>query len=39
MYFRRIIDGPNSSTVFNGHEPLKETLYTLTNHFVSGKKT
>ncbi|XP_061197209.1 uncharacterized protein LOC133205414 [Saccostrea echinata] len=32
---RRIIDGLNASTVFNGHESLKETLYTLTNHFVS----
>ncbi|XP_062567667.1 uncharacterized protein LOC134229900 [Saccostrea cucullata] len=32
---RHIIDGPNASTVFNGHESLKETLYTITNHFVS----
>ncbi|XP_053407458.1 uncharacterized protein LOC123547213 isoform X2 [Mercenaria mercenaria] len=32
---RIIIDGPGSGTVFNGHEPLFDELYTLTNHYVS----
>ncbi|WAQ98196.1 hypothetical protein MAR_022569, partial [Mya arenaria] len=32
---RTIIDGPGSKTVFNGHEPLKDELYTLTNHYVT----
>lgn len=36
-YFRVIIDGPGSGTVFNGHAPLRDELYTLTNHYVSGK--
>ncbi|XP_052073991.1 uncharacterized protein LOC127711867 [Mytilus californianus] len=32
---RKIIDGPEGSTVFNGHEGGVETLYTLANHFMS----
>lgn len=32
---RIIIDGAGSGTVFNGHKPLLDELYTLTNHFVS----
>ncbi|WAR20843.1 hypothetical protein MAR_014817 [Mya arenaria] len=32
---RIIVDGPGSETVFNGHEPLKDELFTLTNHYVS----
>ncbi|WAR20850.1 CRB-like protein [Mya arenaria] len=32
---RTIVDGPGSGTVFNGHEPLKDGLYTLTNHYVA----
>lgn len=34
---RIIIDGPEASTVFSGHEPLIDNLYTLTNHYISGK--
>ena len=34
---RIIIDGKGSGTVFNGHEPVFDELYTLTNHYVSGK--
>lgn len=37
VHCRIIIDGPDSGTVFNGHEPLFDELYTLTNHFVSGR--
>ncbi|XP_045189288.2 uncharacterized protein LOC123546793 [Mercenaria mercenaria] len=32
---RLITDGPGSRTVFNGHEPLYDELYTLTNHYIS----
>ncbi|WAR20773.1 DNER-like protein [Mya arenaria] len=32
---RTIVDGPGSGTVFNGHEPLIDELYTLTNHYVA----
>ena len=34
--FRKVIDGPGSETVFNGHEPVKDERYTLTNHFITG---
>ncbi|XP_052219885.1 uncharacterized protein LOC127837088 [Dreissena polymorpha] len=32
---RIIIDGPDSGTVFNGHQPVQDELYTLKNHYVS----
>ncbi|KAL4222206.1 hypothetical protein ACF0H5_018244 [Mactra antiquata] len=32
---RIIVDGPGSGTVFNGHEPLYDELYTLTNHYIA----
>ncbi|XP_013394005.1 uncharacterized protein LOC106161555, partial [Lingula anatina] len=32
---RYIRDGPGSNTVFNGHHPLKDTKYTLANHYMS----
>ncbi|XP_070574642.1 uncharacterized protein [Ptychodera flava] len=32
---RYIIDGPGSKTVFNGHEPLVDLLYTRANAYVS----
>ena len=40
FYFisRIIIDGPGAGTVFSGHKPLVDELYTLTNHYVSGRE-
>ena len=35
-YFRIIIDGPGSTTVFNGPTPLLDALYTGANHFIAG---
>ncbi|XP_070573546.1 uncharacterized protein [Ptychodera flava] len=32
---RLIIDGPGSATVFNGHEPLVDLLYTRANTYIS----
>ena len=34
--FRIVVDGPGSETVFNGHEPVKDERYTLTNHYLTG---
>lgn len=34
--FRHIIDGQGASTVFNGHTPLVDKLYTKSNHYISG---
>ena len=34
--FRRIIDGKGARTVFNGHTPLVDKLYTKSNHYISG---
>ena len=36
---RVIVDGPGAATVFSGHEPLFDELYTLTNHYISGKSS
>jgi hypothetical protein len=36
IYFRLIIDGKGASTVFNGHTPLVDKLYTRSNHYISG---
>jgi len=33
---RVVIDGQESETVFNGHAPQVDELYTLTNHYVTG---
>lgn len=35
--FRKIVDGAGSLTVFSGNEPLKDEMFTHTNHYVSGK--
>ncbi|XP_061168902.1 uncharacterized protein LOC133178171 [Saccostrea echinata] len=32
---RHIIDGKGASTVFNGHTPLRDKLYTRSNHYIS----
>ncbi|KAK3788402.1 hypothetical protein RRG08_044436, partial [Elysia crispata] len=32
---RTIIDGPGSMTIFNGHEPLVDLLYTSSNTYIS----
>lgn len=34
---RIIIDGVGAQTIFSGHKPLFDELYTLTNHYISGK--
>jgi len=36
---RVVIDGQGSETVFNGHDPQQDELYTLTNHYVTGITT
>lgn len=33
---RHIIDGKGASTVFNGHIPLVDQMYTKSNHYISG---
>lgn len=33
---RHIIDGKGSSTVFNGHIPLVDQMYTKSSHYISG---
>ena len=35
--FRIIVDGPGAATLFSGHKPCFDELYTLTNHYISGK--
>ncbi|XP_061188852.1 uncharacterized protein LOC133197029 [Saccostrea echinata] len=32
---RQIIDGKGATTVFNGHTPLKDKMYTRSNHYIS----
>lgn len=34
--FRVVIDGNGARTVFNGHRPLFDQRWTLTNHYISG---
>ena len=36
-YHRVIIDGPGSTTVFNGGEAMTDLLYTRYNNFIEGK--
>lgn len=33
-----IVDGPGSKTLFNGHTPLEDLMYTKANTFISGKQ-
>ncbi|KAK3589126.1 hypothetical protein CHS0354_017092 [Potamilus streckersoni] len=32
---RKIIDGSDGTTIFNGHKPLQEVKYTISNHYIS----
>ncbi|XP_062588035.1 uncharacterized protein LOC134249704 [Saccostrea cucullata] len=32
---RHIIDGKGATTIFNGHTPLKDKMYTRSNHYIS----
>ena len=36
FFFRYIIDGPGSMTVFNGDKKLVDLLYTRSNTYISG---
>ena len=37
LYYRIIIDGSGSRTVFNGPIPLYDALYSKANNFITGK--
>ena len=37
LYYRIIIDGSGSRTVFNGPTPLYDALYSKANSFITGK--
>jgi hypothetical protein len=37
IYFRLVIDGPGSQTVFNGPIPMSDLLCTRANRYISGK--
>ncbi|KAL3857351.1 hypothetical protein ACJMK2_012027 [Sinanodonta woodiana] len=32
---RKIIDGSDGTTIFNGHKPLQEVKFTISNHYIS----
>jgi hypothetical protein len=36
IYFRIIVDGPESGTVFNGPIPLLDAMYTSATNYITG---